>query len=124
MLYFKLLVMRYSLRNFLIWFGAVVLSFSAIGCQNDDYLEDGGKHNPYYNGTVLDYLEQHPDKHYFSDLVEMIHYAGMDSEFQNGEIAFFEPTDWSISFSVDYLSRKLYFTMGVDSVLDLRLICP
>ncbi len=25
--------------------------------------------NPYYNGTVLDYLEQHPDKHYFSDLV-------------------------------------------------------
>ena len=78
--------MRYSLRNFLIWFGAVVLSFSAIGCQNDDYLEDGGKHNPYYNGTVLDYLEQHPDKHYFSDLVEMIHYAGMDSVFQNGEI--------------------------------------
>lgn len=116
MLYFKLLFMRYSLRNFLIWFGAVVLSFSAIGCQNDDYLEDGGKHNPYYNGTVLDYLEQHPDKHYFSDLVEMIHYAGMDSVFQNGEITFFAPTDWSISFSVDYLSRKLYFTMGEDSV--------
>lgn len=41
MLYFKLLFMRYSLRNFLIWFGAVVLSFFAIGCQNDDYLEDG-----------------------------------------------------------------------------------
>ena len=75
-------------------------------------------------GTVLDYLEQHPDKHYFSDLVEMIHYAGMDSVFQNGEITFFAPTDWSISFSVDYLSRKLYFTMGEDSVKDLRQIRP
>lgn len=89
MLYFKLLCMRYSLKKILIGFGAVLLSFSAIGCQNDDYLQDGGKHNPYYNGTVLDYLEQHPDKHYFSDLVEMIHYAGMDSVFQNGEITFF-----------------------------------
>ena len=57
MLYFKLLCMRYSLKKILIGFGAVLLSFSAIGCQNDDYLQDGGKHNPYYNGTVLDYLE-------------------------------------------------------------------
>ena len=124
MLYFKLLCMRYSLKKILIGFGAVLLSFSAIGCQNDDYLQDGGKHNPYYNGTVLDYLEQHPDKHYFSDLVEMIHYAGMDSVFQNGEITFFAPTDWSIRFSVDYLSKKLYFTMGEDSVRDLRQIKP
>ena len=54
----------------------------------------------------------------------MIHYAGMDSVFQNGEITFFAPTDWSISFSVDYLSRKLYFTMGEDSVKVLRQIRP
>ena len=77
MLYFKLLCMRYSLKKILIGFGAVLLSFSAIGCQNDDYLQDGGKHNPYYNGTV-----------------------------------------------VDYLSKKLYFTMGEDSVRDLRQIKP
>ena len=42
MLYFKLLCMRYSLKKILIGFGAVLLSFSAIGCQNDDYLQDGG----------------------------------------------------------------------------------
>ena len=81
-----------------LWKGimAVVLTVCIVNCQNEDYLQDGGKHNPYYNGTVLEYLNQHPDKHYFSELTDLIHYAGLDSVLQNEEITFFAPTDFSI----------------------------
>lgn len=73
-----------------LWKGimAVVLTVCIVNCQNEDYLQDGGKHNPYYNGTVLEYLNQHPDKHYFSELTDLIHYAGLDSVLQNEEITF------------------------------------
>ena len=68
-------------------------SLDGLHCQlpDEDYLQDGGKHNPYYNGTVLEYLNQHPDKHYFSELTDLIHYAGLDSVLQNEEITFFCP---------------------------------
>ena len=40
-------------------------------CQTDDYLLDGGKSNPYYDGTIMDYLESQDDM-LFSDLVKVI----------------------------------------------------
>lgn len=109
-----------------LWKGimAVVLTVCIVNCQNEDYLQDGGKHNPYYNGTVLEYLNQHPDKHYFSELTDLIHYAGLDSVLQNEEITFFAPTDFSIEKSMDYLNEQLYWRRGEDSIKDLHQIQP
>lgn len=118
------MIMKYSLKSLPLLALVVFFCVFAIGCQNDDYLLDGGKHNPYYNGTVMDYLERHPDKHYFTELVGLIRYAGMEQVFRNEEITFFAPTDWSINYSVDYLSGRLYQTMGEDSIKDLRQIKP
>ncbi|MCD8317948.1 MAG: fasciclin domain-containing protein [Paraprevotella sp.] len=109
-----------------IWKGilAVIGAVLMINCQNEDYLQDGGTHNPYYSGTVLDYITQHPDKHYFSELTDIVHYAGLDSVLQNEEITFFAPTDWSIDMSVDYLNYQLYWRLGQDSIKDLHQIRP
>ncbi len=101
-------------------------SVMAASCQNDDYLQDGGVHNPYYNGTVLSYLKNYPDKNYFTGLVEMIHYAGMDKVFdtEGDTITFFAPNDFAIRSSVNAVSRKLYQEMGEDSIKDWRQIKP
>ena len=51
---------------------SVALLFLAINwssCQGD-YLKDGGTANPYYDGTVMQYLESRPDL--FADLVNVI----------------------------------------------------
>ena len=40
-------------------------------CQTDDYLVDGGRSNPYYDGTIMEYLESRDDM-LFSDLVKVI----------------------------------------------------
>lgn len=103
----------------------LVAAFTSIlttNCQDDSYLHDGGTHNPYYEGTVMDYLESRPD--YFKTLTEVIRIAGMEDVFQNEEITFFAPTDWSINGSVNYLSNYLYRYMGQDSIRDLRQIKP
>lgn len=116
--------MKYSLKSLPFVFLTAVLSISLVNCQDDGYLQDGGVHNPYYNGTVMDYLEQFPDSNYFTDLVEVIKYAGLESVLQNDSVTFFAPTDWSIRFSVNALSRRLYQYSGQDSIKDLRQIRP
>lgn len=99
-----------------------IIALTFANCQSDDYYYDGGKHNPYYNGTVWSYLNSRPD--YFKTLVEVIDIAGMKNVFDGEEeITFFAPTDWSIKGSVKRLSDYLYAT-GEDSIQDLRQIKP
>lgn len=116
--------MKYSLKSLPIFILTVFFSVSMVNCQDDSYLQDGGVHNPYYNGTIMDYLEKFPDSHYFTELVEVIKYAGLDSVLHNDSVTFFAPPDWSIRFSVNALSRKLYLYSGQDSIKDLRQIRP
>lgn len=92
-----------------------------VNCQNDDYLIDSGVHNPYYNGTVMQYLESRPD--YFSKTAEIIKIAGLEDVLSDQTVTFFAPTDWSIDNSVNALSRYLYQSGG-DSIKDLRQIKP
>ena len=104
--------------------GFICLSFLMANCRNDDYFHDGGVHNPYYDGTVLEYLEKFPDKNYFSDLVELIRYSELDKTLNEDEITFFAATDWSIRSSIEVLNKRLYNELNEDTIRDLRQIKP
>lgn len=104
---------------------AVVMTAGlATSCQDDSYLIDTGVHSPYYEGSVYDYLNQFPDKHYFTDLVTIIKYTGLDSVLKDSTVTFFAPCDWSIRKSFNQTSNRLYRYMGQDSLKDLRQIKP
>lgn len=103
---------------------ALIVALCMTSCQDDSYLEDSGKHNPYYEGSIYDYLKAHPDKNYFTKLIDIIDYAGMTDVLKQDTVTFFAPTDWSIQHSVDALSRQLYQHMGQDSIRNLRQIKP
>lgn len=114
--------MKTTLKSLPVLICALFLSVFMANCQDDSYLHDGGTHNPYYDGTVWEYLNSRPD--YFKTLVEVIQIAGMEDVFRDEEITFFAPTDWSVKRSVNYLSGYLYKYMGKDSIKDLRQIKP
>lgn len=116
--------MKYSLKSLPVVVLATICSICMVNCQDDSYLQDGGTHNPFYAGSVMDYLESFPDSNYFTDLVSVIKYAGLDSVLRNDSVTFFAPTDWSIRSSVNALSRQLYLYSGKDSVKDLRQVRP
>lgn len=104
---------------------AVVLTAGIVSsCQDDSYLIDTGVHNPNYEGSVYDYLNNFGDKHYFTDLITIINYAGLDTVLRDSTVTFFAPCDWSIRKSFNYTSNRLYRYMGQDSLKDLRQIKP
>ncbi len=98
-----------------------LMALLLVNCQDESYLHDSGVHNPYYEGTIMDYLESRPD--YFKTTVEVVKLAGMEDVLENQTVTFFAPTDWSINTSVNALSRYLYQN-GSDSIKDLRQIKP
>ena len=110
-----------SLRYLPKFIFAGLASLMLVNCQNDDYLIDSGVHNPYYDGSIMDYLNSRPD--YFSKTVEVVKLAGMEDVLSNQTVTFFAPTDWSISGSVNALSGYLYRNGG-DSIKSLRQIKP
>lgn len=114
-----------------IWQLVIVIITAPIfmaNCTNDDYLIDGGKSNPYFDGTIMEFLQSRsskddPRNDYFSDLVEIIKLADMENVFEKENITFFAPTNWSIRRSVDMLNR-VWYQMGNDSIKSLRQIKP
>lgn len=59
-------------------------------CAKDDYYIDGGKSNPVFNGTVLQYLQSN-DK--FDTIAQIVKLAGLEDVFNKEDITFFAPTD-------------------------------
>lgn len=94
--------------------------FSMTFCDSKEYLIDGGKANPYYDGTVMEYLESRPDL--FTKLVQVIKIAGMEDIFQSDEITFFAPTDFSIDGSIRDLNRIWHDSYGHDEVTEVSQI--
>ena len=92
-------------------------------CTNDSYLIDGGKSNPYYDGTIMEFLQSRspkddPKNDYFSDLIEIIRLANMEEVLEEENVTFFAPTNWSIRKSVALLN-KMWYQMGNDSIKNL-----
>jgi len=84
---------------------SVLLIAMLASCKNDDYYQDGGKANPKFNGTVLQYLESNPAK--FDTLVQIVKLAGLEDVFNKEDITFFAPTDEVIRRTIGTVNRTL-----------------
>ncbi|TKC09182.1 fasciclin domain-containing protein [Pedobacter frigoris] len=69
---------------------SVLLMCTISSCSKDEYYQDGGKADPVYNGTVMQYLQSNAK---FDTIAQIIKLAGMEDAFNNEEITFFAPTD-------------------------------
>lgn len=94
----------------------------ASGCKKNNYFIDTGTHNADYNGTVFEYLQNHPH-HQFDSLCKVIRLAGMENTFQKEPITFFAPADTTIKKSVRLLNIELNL-IGKDTISDLRQLSP
>lgn len=103
---------------------ALIVLGTITGCQ-EDYLVDGGISTPYYNGTIMEYLENRPDT-LFTDLVKIIKLTKWKDVFSNPNesVTFFAPTDFSIDQSMEFMNNYLYRYEGMDKVTDFRQIKP
>lgn len=92
-------------KLFLISALLVITAFSACQKESDYYLESGLA-NPYFEGSVMDYLHAKP--FYFDSVAQVANLAGMDSILANDSVTFFAPTDRSILRLVERTNDELY----------------
>ncbi|WP_343704604.1 hypothetical protein [Chitinophaga sp.] len=78
-----------------------------------DYYVDGGLANPYYNGTIYDYLTE--KTLYFDTIKQIIDLAGLKDMMTSDTVTFFAPTDDVIRVAMNDLNGQRYATMK-DSV--------
>ncbi|GAA4319652.1 hypothetical protein [Compostibacter hankyongensis] len=94
---------------------AAALALSA--CQKEeDYYHDSGLHNPYFEGSVLDYLDAQP--FYFDTVSLIVRLSGMEDVFKNDSVTFFAPTDRSVERLIRNTNNYLYL-LGYDTVRTL-----
>lgn len=103
-------------------FTLLLIVLSLGGCNSTDYLVDGGKSNPYFEGNVMQYLESRPDL--FEDLVKVIKLTKWEDILTNEDVTFFAPTDFTITKSVDRMNKYLYNYEGMDKITDLSQVKP
>ena len=73
---------------------ALLLSFNAC---IQDYLEDGGVHNPNVDKTPYAYLASHP-YHMFDSIIEIIDYFGLNNAFTEKSLGMMTVAASFISF--------------------------
>lgn len=120
--------MKNKIKSWQLLVAIIAIPLLMSNCTNDNYLIDGGKSNPYYDGTIMEFLQsrsskEDPKNDYFSDLIEIIKLADMEKVFEEENITFFAPTNWSIRRSFDMLN-KAWYQMGNDSIKSLKQIKP
>ncbi len=101
-------------------FTLLLVILSLASCNSNDYLRDGGKSNPYFEGNVMQYLESRPDL--FEDLVKVIKLTKWEDILTREDVTFFAPTDFTIAKSVDRMNDNLYNYEGMDKITDLSQV--
>jgi hypothetical protein len=86
-------------------------------CQKKDYYLDSGQANPYFKGSVMDYLDAKP--FYFDSVALVARLAGMDTVLAKDSVTFFAPTDRSILRLVTTTNEVLY-ALQYDTIRTLR----
>ena len=69
---------------------AVLLMLLMASCAKDEYYIDGGKADPKFNGTIMQYLESDPR---FDTIAQIVKLADMEEVLSNENVTFFVPTD-------------------------------
>jgi uncharacterized surface protein with fasciclin (FAS1) repeats len=104
-------------------FLAIISTIIALSSCRKEYYEDGGVHDPNYDGTILQFLKSRPEL--FDTLVKVLELGEYSTLLNdpNANVTFFAPTSQSISKSIRALNSVLY-TRGQDTVLDVRQVSP
>lgn len=104
-------------------FFAIISSLVVLASCTKEYYQDGGVHNPKFEGTVLAFLKSRPEL--FDSLVKVADLAGYSQLLDDpkANITFFAAANQSIKHSVELLNLQL-FERGQDTVLDLKQISP
>lgn len=99
----------------------VLCSVTLLMSCKKDYYQDGGVHNPNYDGSIMDFLDSRKDL--FDTLAQIIRIADYDKVLNGDDISFFAAPDPTISKSLRNLNRYLYIN-GQDTVEKLDQIDP
>lgn len=87
-------------------------------CQKEkDYFLDSGQANPYFKGTIVDYLNAKP--FYFDSVALIVNLAGMDSILAHDSVTFFAPTDRSIERLISAVNDELFY-LQYDTIRTLQ----
>jgi hypothetical protein len=109
------LIKKYS-GYFLLITAMAIVGLSS--CQKSkDYYLDSGLANPYFKGSIMDYLNAKP--FYFDSVALVVKLAGMDSILNNDSVTFFAPTDRSILRLIRRANVEL-FTLRYDTIKILQ----
>jgi hypothetical protein len=99
----------------------LIMTLGIIGlssCQKTkNYYLDSGLANPYFKGSVIDYLNAKP--FYFDSVALVSKLAGMDSILTKDTVTFFAPTDRSILRLIRQINSQLY-SLRYDTVKTLQ----
>ena len=93
----------------------VCVFFSAlffISCEKNDYINDGGVHDPHVNMTTYDFLNSHPK---FDSLVRIIDKAGL-KDAVNGNVTFYATTNWGVADYVSAKKQKRIIELGDENI--------
>lgn len=102
-------------NNFLLAGVFLVCCFSA--CQKESsYFKDSGLANPYFKGTIMDYLDAKP--FYFDSVALVAQLSGLDTILDKSTVTFFAPTDRSIMRLIKETNDRLY-TFQYDTIRTL-----
>lgn len=102
---------------------AILLLSMAIGCKkNNSYFVDSGVHDAQYNGTIFEYLQNHP-YHQFDSLCKVVKLAGLENVLQNETVTFFATPDTMIAATISELNFYLRIK-GKDTIVDLAQLKP
>ncbi|MDQ0109070.1 hypothetical protein J2T02_004211 [Chitinophaga terrae (ex Kim and Jung 2007)] len=108
----------YSHHKYLLILLLALLGFSA--CQKEkDYYLDSGLANPYFKGSVIDYLDAQP--FLFDSVSTIIDLAGMKDVLKSDTVTFFSPLDYSIRNLIVETNKSLYEN-GYDTIRALQEI--
>lgn len=112
--------MKTDIKILILFFVSLIIGTS---CSKDNYFDDSGIHKAEYNGTMLEYLQNHAkdSTSLFDTLVTVIKLAGLENTISNENITFFAPTDPSIGSVVKSLNVQLY-AEGRDTIKTLDQI--
>lgn len=104
-------------------FLAIISSLVLLASCTKEYYEDGGVHDPKYDGTIMSFLKTRPEL--FDTLVKVLEYTKYAEllDNPNANVTFFAPCSQSINRSIIALNEQLY-VRGQDTIFDVSQVSP
>lgn len=102
-------------------FLTIISSLMILASCTKEYYQDGGVHNPKYDGTILHFLKSRPEL--FDTLVKVLEYTKYAEllDKPSANVTFFAPTSQSINRTILALNRQL-FDKGQDTIHDVKQV--